>query len=258
MTVKIRTGDITPAPIETGCGLGQGLNFLKSFQLPDSSWTESSRKSKNFAVDFVDILRWKAGHATQVAKTLAHEIGHLIDLADSLGIGRGNILGRIAHVQSYFKRYMKSFEGAPEPLTTKEKAQLLKEARKLAESTEQQVDQDIKDTLNLTPEDVLSIWNQITPNITDESLLNYIKGMGTKQKKAIIKAAMNGQIAEEIQAFVAAGQSNRTTTPDISAIQSKYQSLLEAEIKKRGLLSESFIREELIALSEWWRPYDRS
>jgi hypothetical protein len=64
----------------------------------------------------------------QAGKTLAHEIGHWIDFLPDATMARGNILGRIASVHSYFKKMLPAKPGESELtgelLSNKERAKL--------------------------------------------------------------------------------------------------------------------------------------
>jgi hypothetical protein len=196
--------------------------------------------------------------AQEVAKTLAHEIGHLIDLLNKNGIPPNEpLLEKLSMMKSSWAGVMESFKGAPGPISVDEAARIMEEVRSLNWKNEADVDAEIQDELNLTPADILSVWNSIIPNIKNESILNYIKGLSTKQKKSVIKSAMRGEVDSDIQSFVAALSGEVESKPG-DPIFDKFQERIEAELKRRGILHEKTIFEELINLSEWWRPYNKT
>lgn len=125
----------------------------------------------------------------QVAKTLAHEIGHLIDYLPDKTMDRGNLLGRLFTLREFMK---KTFGENATPLTPKERVSLRSEIEKA-----------------------------------------YKKELGVKSAHkfdAVQKAEFDRRVEER----------------------------LEAETKSRGLVRDENIREELIAVSEYWRPYDKA
>lgn len=64
------------------------------------------------------------------ARTLAHEIGHLVDFLDDMDMRRGNILGHMAGLKVYLKHWIAGLPQGNQPLTQDEKNELMKRARK--------------------------------------------------------------------------------------------------------------------------------
>ncbi len=127
----------------------------------------------------------------QFSKTLAHEVGHLVDFLSDRDLSRGNILGRIASLRQYLAHTIDSAPSDPSrALTATDRRRLRREAE---------------------------------------------KQIGEKP-------------AKENEAERSAWQE------DVSEL---YAELVQKEIEARGLLTREQMTEELIALSEWWRPYDR-
>jgi len=126
------------------------------------------------------------------AKTLAHEIGHLLDYLPDITMLRGNLLGRLGTLWKHLNTTLPNLPTNPsKALSTSDRARLRYVATK--EVTAKHGNRPPAEE----PED-LAIWNE---NVRDE-----------------------------------------------------YGRLVEDEIKKRGLLREAEIREELVALTEYWKP----
>jgi len=214
----------------------------------------------------------KAGIAEdpmQLAKTLAHEIGHLIDYLPEHVISRGNILGRIASLRRYMKHYIAGFPGGPGPITEAEDAFLLELARQLKkgpEVAEEWIDEIIRRELPITPDDVLAIWNSTMENRQNinKDLEEYIKRLSTAEKKAIVKEALAGRIHQDLNRFhrveeIRTGKKIKRTiqiNPDDRTIKKLYQKLLEEEIKKRRLLDAKAVTNELKQFTMAWKPFD--
>ncbi len=202
--------------------------------------------------------------ATQI---LAHEIGHLIDYLphdDALGEAttkRGNILGRLRGLQKYTSDYLAGTIGGPAPLSASEKARLRKEARRLL--TNPDIEQEIIDDSDgaFTPEDIVNIFRAANDADINETLLKWFKRLPNDRKSSVVKAALSGILPEDLPTLTGAVQSNldeMTLDAAEAEILAKYHELLEEEIRKRELLSQNSLREELIELSYWWTPYDES
>lgn len=201
-----------------------------------------------------------------VAEVLAHELGHLIDYLPDNALTRGNILGRIASLRGYLKDYLAGTEGGPGPLTADDEKRLRDEAKRLLSTTaEEEVDEEIRTTTPITPADVLAIWNAQDTSGLDPGLLTYIKRATAAEKKSIILQAMKGIVPADLQKFakeivtktgkkIKRAVPGKTSAADVAA---KLKELIAEEIRKRRLLSAKVVRDEVMAVSEWWRPFDR-
>jgi N12 class adenine-specific DNA methylase len=127
----------------------------------------------------------------QFARTLAHEVGHLVDFLPDETTKRGNILGRIGTLRGYMR---KTIDELP---TDPSKA--------------------------LTPADRKRIRRQA--------------------EKAVGKKPPKDEVAD-LEAWR-------------EEVREKYREMIEDEIDARGLLVRERVHEELLLLSEWWRPYDK-
>jgi hypothetical protein len=211
------------------------------------------------------------GDLQQRAKTIAHEIGHLVDMVGNKGIAADdlqsmeqNILGRIAWIAGYKEKFLAGWRGGPAPLSSSDRARLRAEAERLASSTaEIEIDEEIVETTPLTPQDIKSIWNSVTPNLPKE-LINYVKGLSDAAKRSIVMSAMKGIVPEELKRFqttkvVGTRKVKKTVQSGGSdtEIEATLAEMIEEEIKKRQLLELDTVRKEAEGLSEWWRPYDK-
>jgi hypothetical protein len=153
-------------------------------------------------------------------------------------MNRGNILGRIATLNSYLKRFLKESPSLPdEPLTEKVKEELRKQAKAMSKSGMSEIQ----------PQDILDIWN--TVEAKNKDLESYIAKLDTTQKKEILKSELKGVVPEWVDANFKA--------PD-QKWQSIYEKLLKEEIIKRKLMDENIIKQELKDLSQYWKPFDET
>jgi len=201
-----------------------------------------------------------------LAKVLAHEIGHMVDWLPDRTMARGNVLGRVASLHKYMKTWIAGYPGGEGPLTEKERDRLRGEAKKLLSKGAQiEIEEEIVQTFDITPEDVLAIWNSIDQTKLNPDLLRYIKRLTTPEILSIVKEALKGQVPAELQQFAKTVKRKtgkmitKTVMSDPTAqeVAEKYRELLQAEIEKRLLLSAETMREELIELTEWWSPFNR-
>lgn len=132
----------------------------------------------------------------QLAYTMAHEFGHLLDYLPDRALDRGNIFGRIGTLRQW--------------LTT---------------------------TFPLSPRTSL-----------DEVL------------KPKDRAKLRRQAENEIRRELGPRPSKEDSEADWSTwgneVTKRYQELVQEEIDTRGLVSLAQVRDELLALTQWWRPYD--
>jgi hypothetical protein len=126
----------------------------------------------------------------QFAKTLAHEVGHLVDFLPEETLQRGNILGRIASLRDYLKTTVDALPTSPSKALTPQ------DRRRIRRDAERQV---------------------------------------------------GSRPAADAKADLAAWQQE---------VAQEYRERLQDEMDARKLIGQERVREELIALSMWWRPYD--
>lgn len=200
--------------------------------------------------------------ANQAAKTVAHEIGHLVDWLPDYDLKRGNILGHLAALKKYMKHQIEDAPGVGGPhITAADKRVLKDEARRLLEEgADVEIDSEITGELSVSPEDILSVFNAVEPSkaITPE-LLNYIKGLNTAAKKSIVKAAMKGFVPDEIGRIVSGSKKSMLRRSVSEAeVLAKFQELFVAELKKRRLIHRDMIMDELKGFTMKWKPFDEA
>ena len=215
----------------------------------------------------IDLLASIFANPGQAEATLAHEIGHLVDYLPDHLMKRGNILGRMASLKRHMKHSIPRMPGGPGELTAKDRRKLRYQAQKLAkkEAGERWIDEVIKRELPITPEDVLAIWNAVdSAKMINADLLNYIKGLNTAQKKAVVKDAMKGIVRQELKRFVniieeKTGKKVKVKLSEKELkdlISKKYADLINQELEKRKLFDLETITEELKSLTRAWKPFD--
>ena len=183
------------------------------------------------------------------AKVLAHEIGHLVDWLPSKTLKRGNILGHVASLKGYTKTLLEEYPDAPgKVLTKKDRAKL----RHQAERGMDVVEKKVVPAQEATPEEILAIWNDTAGREKDPALYTYIVTLSAKEKVAIVKAAMRGELPEWVS--FKRGSYNEATQD----IRELYQELLKEEIQKRRLLERDKILAELRALTQEWKPFNET
>jgi len=204
-----------------------------------------------------------AKNPAAAAKTLSHEIGHLVDYLDEKTMLRGNILGRVASLKKFAKHTLPSKPGGAPQLTPADKARIRHQAKKLkAEGAEVWIDEIITKETKVTPDDILGIWNNVEGSI-NKDLLDYVKSIGTAEKKAIVKDAMKGVVPEEIKRFAKkeetkTGKQIKVAGENQRTVNEIYKDLISDEIKKRQLVKRDTITQELKDFSQMWRPFDET
>jgi len=212
-----------------------------------------------------------ASDPRKLAAVLAHEIGHLVDFKPQATLKRGNLLGRIASLREHIAQFMAGEPGGPPPLTDVDLKRLREIAAERGSAAfEVRVDEATGD-LGITPKDVMDIWNSTAGTRVNKDLEDYVKRLTRAEKKSIVGEALKlirakGISLEELQRFSVRmsqriGITARGGKPEKSEadfIEKEFNNLVQEEIRKRKLLDESIVREELVALSEWWTPYDKT
>lgn len=185
------------------------------------------------------------GKQGQATRTLAHEIGHLVDYLPDKTMSRGNILGRIATLKRFMKTIIPEKPGAPGELTEADRARLRKSAEDIINNQKTVENEDI----GITPKDVLSIWNDVNAKEKNKELYTYISKLSAAEKKQILKDAFKGQVNFSLP--------KDTSYKDWSQeIKDKYQELIRQEILKRKLFDYVTINGELRNLTQRWKPFD--
>ncbi len=195
---------------------------------------------------------------------LAHEIGHIWDWLPEGTFTRGNIFGRIMSFSGKFgKQVLPRLPGGKEELTPKDRRRLQRQAEKIIkeEYKDKWIDEVIKKTMPINPQDVLNIWNAVeTADLTNPELVTFIKELTTVEKKAVVKQALKGAVATELKQFAKTvkkktGRKIKAEIPK-DARAKKYAELLDEEIRKLRLFKAEEVMDELKTLSRKWKPFD--
>lgn len=211
----------------------------------------------------------------QAVKTLAHEIGHLVDYLPEGSFSRGNVLGRMAGLKGYLKHSIPLDPNAPHggPITAKDRAQLLRQAKEQMENEVGPFEEIVRTILveepeykiaGVTPDDVKRLLG-IDARETMPHLYEWFAQQSGMVKKEIVKAAMRGLVDERIARLGVRQQvgtklvekevrERRGRAPTKEEINARFRELLRAEIERRNLVELQAVRNELIDLSDWWRP----
>jgi hypothetical protein len=211
-----------------------------------------------------------------VAMTLAHEIGHWIDYLPDESLKRGNILGRLGSLLSYLKQTM-PLGASPEPelsgkiLTAEERRTIASDAEQaLRESLGEVinrviVEEPIYRTLGISADDVKNLFG-LNARTELPELYDWFAKQDATVKKAIVKAAMKGIVDDRIKRFGKQEKigtqmverdvvtSGRNPTPQ--ELKAAIDQAMRMEYRRRNLASAKLIRDELIELSKWWKPFD--
>jgi hypothetical protein len=213
-----------------------------------------------------------------VAMTLAHEIGHWLDYLPDESLKRGNILGRLGSLLSYLKQTM-PLGASPSPLDSPSgPAPTAKERRKIADAALEDlrkslgevivkvmVEEPIFRELGISTDDVKSLFGL---NAREElpALYDWFAKQDSATKKSVVKKAMAGIVDERIKQF---GKQEQIGTrmvekevitagraPTAEEIKQAIVEAMRQEYRKRNLASNKLIRDELMELSQWWKPFD--
>tara|TARA_X000001388_G_scaffold54179_1_gene39755 strand:- start:304 stop:7293 length:6990 start_codon:yes stop_codon:yes gene_type:complete len=205
------------------------------------------------------IKRALQDNPAEFLKTLTHELGHLIDFLPQRSMAKGNILGHIAGLKKYMNDWIAGRNDGAKPLSTKEIAELKKQAETWAKNKEKEINKEIETELNITPEKILDIFRDanIRDKIDPEFYAAFVKLDGAL-KKDIVKDAMKGLINNHIKALVDKANGKKVNPKLTEEANQKFKELFEKEISNRNLVSKELIMRELKALTMKWHPYDRA
>ncbi len=203
----------------------------------------------------------------------AHEIGHYVDFIPDADLHRGNILGRIASLKNYLKGFVGEHPSiSAQPPTRNERAKLRRQAERELEASVQEITETIRRevpvyaALPITAAHITSILKQAQRDEFPE-LYDWFAGLDRADKVAVLRAAMKGIVDERAAALSAREQvgtkvveeevTRRSGEVTPEAIRARYDELLRAELRRRGLISERDIRRELEEAIAWWQGVDK-
>jgi hypothetical protein len=204
-----------------------------------------------------------------------HEIGHLLDFIPQATIKRGNILGRLASLNHYFKEYIGDRPGVTaEPPTTSERAKIYAQAERELQRDVQTIVETIRREEPVYREIAITA-EQITDIVKNAARADYpgfydwFAKLDRRDKADVLRKAMKGVIDERAKQFNRREPTGETRIieetvtrsigepPTKAQIEERFKALFYAELERRGLVSETQIREELSRAIAWWRGVDK-
>lgn len=211
----------------------------------------------------------------ELARVLAHEIGHLNDWLPDKSMRKGNILGRIASILDYRKSLLAEYPNAPgKILTDKDRARLRSEAEKQVKKEvagNSEIVEEITRTVPLyektaiTPEMILDILRGRTNE--PDVLLRFLQEVDGSTKKEIAKQALKNLVDESLAGLEGKKiigyetktervvRPSKTKTEEAALVAKRYRELLKEEILKRRLYEQEVITRELKNLTQTWKPF---
>ena len=215
--------------------------------------------------------------------TFAHEIGHFVDFMDDRSMTKGNVLGIIAGLSKHLKHHIpldpnaQAVEGwgfSGLPITGKERAGIRAQAEEdLTKSLEGEirrviVEEPIYAQSGITADTIKGLFGMDAREQMPE-LYKWFAEQDADTKKSIARQAMKGIVDSRMDSMQVQGEQIGTNTreemqnvggraPTPEEFRAAIDNAMRAEMQARNVADLKFVREELIDLSKWWKPYDRS
>jgi hypothetical protein len=215
----------------------------------------------------------KAGGEASAMMTFMHEIGHFIQFMDDFRMQKGNLLGIIAGVKTLKHSVpLDPNEAAGNPITSKQReairqkaeadlrASLAGEVRKVI------VNEPIYAQSGVTPEIVKGLFGLDAREQWPE-LYDWFARQDGATKANIVKQAMKGILDSRLAKFQVQGEQIGTNTreetqtvggrePTQDELREAFHAAMRAEMNARNVADLKYIRQELIDLTKWWKPFD--
>ena len=213
-------------------------------------------------------------------KVLWHEIGHAVDfLPEAMIRGRGNLFGRIASLKDYLKHTLARDPNKPagEPLTSRERAELRREAEAILreemgpilETVETVlVEEPVLRVVGITPEMVKRLINSNGAREEMPTLYRWFAEQPAAVKKEVIRKAMRDVLDERLAALgesqvVGTKTTERTVRrkvgrePTPQELEAAFRKAFEEELKRRNLAELATVKRELESTIAWWRGTEK-
>jgi hypothetical protein len=204
----------------------------------------------------------------QTLKTLAHEIGHVMTKYGGDGTDKA-VATKIRNATSQFKRFIGDDVDADAANLTKEDfKRIRKEAEDLLRNGEEWIDEVITQETPYTPQEIIDIWNSVDGAAKTPELNEYLARLDSAQKKAVIVAAMRGNVPAGVPTKTESVATGRKIPAPRAAEQGvvdiwstpeahdKLEEMILEEAEKRRLTEIKTVYDELYALSKKWRPFE--
>jgi hypothetical protein len=222
----------------------------------------------------------KAGGEASAMMTFMHEIGHNIQFMDDFRMEKGNLLGIISGNPTLKQSIPLDPNPAPvegwaysqQPITSKQRENIRKKAEAdLRASLEGEVrkvivNEPIYAQSGVTPEIVKGLFGLDAREQWPE-LYDWFARQDGATKANIVKQAMKGILDTRLAKFQVQGAQIGTNTreetqniggrePTQDELREAFHAAMRSEMNARNVADLKYIRQELIDLTKWWKPFD--
>lgn len=282
---RYREGDLTSGEIELRADLFNLLSLAEKQDLLRQAvaWANAMRQGDS-TLNERELIRSKFEELVRAAEqasiaagpvralaTFWHEVGHFLDFYPQATTKRGNILGRLASLNHYFKNFLAKSPGLnAEPPTSAERAAYRRQAERELTATVSSIVETIRREepvyreIPITADTITGVVKNLARDEFPE-FYDWFAKLPRADKVSVLRQAMKGLVDERAAKF---GRREATgevkvveetvtrvtgTPPTPEAIRARYEELLRAELESRGLINEKDIRAELEGAIAWWR-----
>ena len=282
---RYREGDLTSGEIELRADLFNLLSLAEKQDLLRQAvaWANAMRQGDS-TLNEQELIRSKFEELVRAAEqasiaagpvralaTFWHEVGHFLDFYPQATTKRGNILGRLASLNHYFKNFLAKSPGLnAEPPTSAERAAYRRQAERELTATVSSIVETIRREepvyreIPITADTITGVVKNLARDEFPE-FYDWFAKLPRADKVSVLRQAMKGLVDERAAKF---GRREATgevkvveetvtrvtgTPPTPEAIRARYEELLRAELESRGLINEKDIRAELEGAIAWWR-----
>ena len=215
----------------------------------------------------------KVGGEASAMMTFMHEIGHNIQFMDDFRMEKGNLLGIISGKPTLKQGVpMDPFAPAGAPITSKQREAIRTKAeadlRTSLEGTVRKVivNEPIYAQSGVTPEIVKGLFGLDGREQWPE-LYDWFARQDGATKANIVKQAMKGILDSRLAKFQVQGEQIGTNTreetqtvggrePTQDELREAFHAAMRSEMNARNVADLKYIRQELIDLTKWWKPFD--
>lgn len=222
----------------------------------------------------------KAGGESSAMMTFMHEIGHFIQFMDDFRMEKGNLLGIISGNKTL--KHSIPLDPNPAPvegwaysqqgITSKQREAIRQKAEAdLRASLEGEVrkvivNEPIYAQSGVTPEIVKGLFGLDAREQWPE-LYDWFARQDGATKANIVKQAMKGILDSRLAKFQMQGEQIGTNTreetqniggrePTQDELREAFHAAMRSEMNARNVADLKYIRQELIDLTKWWKPFD--
>lgn len=222
----------------------------------------------------------KAGGESSAMMTFMHEIGHFIQFMDDFRMEKGNLLGIISGNKTLKQSIPLDPNPAPvegwaysqQRITSKQREAIRQKAEAdLRASLEGEVrkvivNEPIYAQSGVTPEIVKGLFGLDAREQWPE-LYDWFARQDGATKANIVKQAMKGILDSRLAKFQVQGAQIGTNTreetqtvggrePTQDELREAFHAAMRSEMNARNVADLKYIRQELIDLTKWWKPFD--